>query len=133
MIIHPTKRVYLLTILMLLTGIGSFPVLAEEPAAVVKEESNPVMNELIGRILKDPSRDYSSVSGPDDCNSEPLYHGTKEQLGKYVASPMENQEALRDYILSGKEQCNCTLAIIGKNFNILLKDLGSDISQVPCT
>ena len=75
----------------------------------------------------------ASVSGSDDCNSEALYHGTKEQLGKYVASPMDNQEALRDYILSGKEQCNCTLPIIGKNFNILLKDLGSDISQVPCT
>jgi hypothetical protein len=130
---YPLKRVYLPAILMLLTGIGSFHVLAAEPAAMVIEDSNPaVMRDLIGRILEDPSRDYSSVRGPDDCSNETLYQGTKELLGEYVADPVENQEALLDYILSSKEQCDCTLAIIGMNVNILLKDLGSDISQVPC-
>ena len=132
MITPATKHVYPGAILVFLAGISSFPVLAVEPTFVAEETSNPVTNGLIRRILEDPRRDYSSASGPDDCNNEALYIRTKELLGKYVANPMENREVLSDYILSSKEQCNCTGAIIGKDFDILLKDLGSDISQVPC-
>ena len=109
---------------MLLAGIGSYPVLAETPEGVILQTGKPALTELIKRILEDPHRGYSSVEGSFGCTSEALYLGTKELLGKYADSPEENQEALSDYILSGKEQCHCTEAIIGKDFDILLDNLG---------
>jgi len=124
-----TKHVCLAAILMSLAGIGSFPVLAEAPEGVILETGKPVVTELIRRILEDPHRGYPSVDSSFDCNSETLYLGTRDLLGKYVDNPVEYQAALRDYILSGKEQCHCTQAIIGKDFDILLDDLGSETSR----
>jgi hypothetical protein len=90
------------------------------------------MNELLGRILADPHRDYQSVHGPDDCDSEETYHGTREVLGEYVDNPAGNKAALKDYIFSGQAACNCTRAIVGKDIDILMKDLGKDMSELPC-
>ena len=116
----------------MLAGIGAFPARAAEPEAVIETTNEPGMTGLIGRILEDPHKSYANVRGPDDCNSEALYLGTKDILRKYVADPVENHDGLRDYLLSGKEQCSCTRAIIGKNIDILLEDLELDISQLPC-
>jgi hypothetical protein len=106
--------------------------LAEEAVMDEVIPVKPGMTELLGRILADPHRDYERVHGPDDCNSEEIYHGTKEVLGKYVASPAENRSVLTDYIFSGDAACNCTRAIVGKDIDILMKDLGKDMSELPC-
>jgi hypothetical protein len=129
----PAKHGSVVAILVLLAGIGSFPVVAEEPEIVIEQAGQtPGMIGIISRILDDPQRDYASVWGPDDCNSETLFLATKEQLRGYVVNPVENQEALRAYILSGKEPCNCTRALIGKDFDILIEDLETDFSHLPC-
>jgi hypothetical protein len=109
----------------------SSPASADDPADVIQTGA-PVIPKLIGRILEDPYRDYDSVKGPDDCNSEALYLGSKEILGKYAADPAANEEALREYIISSEEQCNCTAAIVRKEFDILVNHLEADISKVPC-
>jgi hypothetical protein len=133
MISPSTKYLCLGLMLVLLAGAGSFPVLAADPEVDIGvEKSRAGMPDLLTRLLGDPHRDYSSVKGPDDCNSEELYHGTKEQLGEYAASPMENKAAMKDYILGSEEQCNCTRAIVGKNFDILIYDLGLSFPQLPC-
>ncbi len=87
---------------------------------------------IIERIVSDPDRNYESVRGPYDCSSESLYNAAMEVLAGYADNPTENSPALRKYILSGEAQCNCTGAIVGKNFDNLLEQLGSDISEVPC-
>jgi hypothetical protein len=92
----------------------------------------PGVTAIIGRILDDPHRDYQSVHGPDDCSSEEVYNDTREVLGKYVASPADSKSLLKDYIFSGKAACNCTRAIIGKDIDILMKDLGMEMSELPC-
>jgi hypothetical protein len=61
-----------------------------------------------------------------------VYLGTRKVLEEYVATPPEKEAELRDYLLSGKEQCNCTRAIVGKEINILVKELGLDMSELPC-
>jgi hypothetical protein len=129
MTVLPIKRVYLLAVLMVLTGAGSFPLLAAGPEIVILETGKPVIPDLIRRILEDPHKGYSNVKGSFDCASEELYLRTREILGKYAAAPVENQEALSNYVLSSKEQCNCAQAIIGKNFENLLYDLGPETSK----
>ena len=129
----PAKHGYVVAILVLLVGIGSFPLQAEEPEIVIEEAGQtPGLIGIISRTLNDPHKDYSSVWGPDDCNSEALFLATKEQLAGYVANPKGNKEALRAYILSAKEPCNCTRAIVGKDFDILIEDLETDFSHLPC-
>jgi hypothetical protein len=123
---------YLATALMCLTGLISFPALTEEAAVEEVISSQPGVNQLLGRILADPHRDYQRVYGPDDCNSEELYHGTKTVLEEYVANPTEKQAALRDYILSGQAPCNCTRAIVGKEIDVLLKEVNLSMSELPC-
>jgi len=129
---HPKTRRYLAPVLISLVCFAPLPVLAEEAAFGEVIPSKPGVPELLGRILADPHRDYQSVQGPDDCDSEEMYHGTKAVLGKYVASPVENRSALKDYIFSGKAACNCTRAIVGKDIDILMKDLGMSMSELPC-
>ena len=53
-------------------------------------------------------------------------------LGEYVARPEQNKSVLKDYIFSGEAACNCTRAIFGKNIDLLMKELGMDISELPC-
>lgn len=132
MISHPGMHRYLAAVVMCLTGLASFPAQTEEAAVEEVIASKPGITQLLGRILEDPHRDYQRVKGPDDCNSEELYLGTKEILGEYVANPTEKQSALRDYILSGQAPCNCTRAIVGKEIDILTKDVGLDMSELPC-
>ncbi len=104
---------------------------AAQPTEII-ETDTPVIPSVIRRILTDPNRDYASARGPDDCNSEMVYDSTKDMLAKYVDNPTENSGILKDYIMSGAEQCNCTAAIVGKDFEILLDQLGTNISGAPC-
>lgn len=128
-----TKHVNPVSMLVLLAILGSSPVLAQElgevPEGVILETGKPVFIDLIRRIMEDPHRGYSNVDGSYDCKSETMYIGTKEVLRKYVESPEEYQAVLRDYVISSKEQCHCTQAIIGKDFDILLHDLGPETSR----
>lgn len=125
------KHFYPITVLFLISGLGSSPAPAADPPNVIQTGA-PVIPKLIERILEDPNRDYDSVKGPDDCSSESLYNESKEMLGKYAADPAANKEALREYIISSEAQCNCTAAIVRKEFDILLDHLEADISKVPC-
>ena len=129
--VHQPKQPYPIAILLLLSVLGSSAAMAADPPNVIQTGA-PVIPELIGRILEDPYRDYDSVKGPDDCNSETLYNDSKDMLGKYVADPETNADALREYIISSEERCNCTAAIVRKDFDILLDHLEADISKVPC-
>jgi hypothetical protein len=122
---------YPITVLLLISAIWTSPAPAADPTDVIQTGA-PVIPKLIGRILEDPYRDYDSVKGPDDCSSESLYNDSREMLGKYAADPAANGEALREYIISGEAQCNCTAAIVRKEFDILLDHLEADISKVPC-
>lgn len=129
---HPKTRSYLTLLLMSLICFAPLPSPAEEAAIVEVIPGKPGITALLGRILEDPHRDYQSAQGPDDCNSEAVYNDTREVLGKYVANPAENRPALKDYIFSGKAACNCTRAIVGKDIDILMKELGMDMSELPC-
>ncbi|HYQ73473.1 MAG TPA: hypothetical protein VET88_16305 [Gammaproteobacteria bacterium] len=117
---------------MTLTGIAPAPALAEEALDVNVIPSKPGVTQVISRILEDPHRDYSRAHGPDDCDSEETYGSTRDALGQYVANPEDNKAALRDYILSGKSACNCTRAIVGKEIDFLVDDLGMSMSSLPC-
>lgn len=129
---NPQKHVFLMAVFMLLAATGSLPALAEEAAAEEQIAVKPGVNALIERILADPHIDYRSVTGPDDCDTEMLYQGTRDVLGEYIAAPEEKRSMLLDYLLSGKAPCNCTRAIVGKDFNILVKDVGLKMSELPC-
>jgi hypothetical protein len=131
----PARGVHIcaLALLQLLTGIASLPVLAAEDAIEqVIVPVKPGVNALIRRILNDPGTTYDSVQGPDDCSSEALYQGTREVLGDYIAAPGEQQAQLRDFILSGRDPCNCAKALVGTNLDILVGDLGLTMSELPC-
>jgi hypothetical protein len=118
---------------MSMAGVISLPATAEEPDEVVPITSGyPVVPGLIERIVTDPDRAYENVRGPDDCSSESLYIRTREMLAAFAYNPAENSKALREYILSGEAECNCTAAIVGKDLDILLEHVGSDISKTPC-
>jgi len=99
---------------------------------LVQPEAGDSLSALLKNILGDTNRNFDRYQGPDDCSTEHVYLDTRELLGNYANAPEQNQEALRNYILASKQQCNCTRAIIGKNFDILVDAVGSDLSQVPC-
>ena len=132
MILPLTKQASPAVAILLLSCFGSAPLLADEPTVVVQPEAGSSLSTLLVNILGDTNRHYDRYQGPDDCNTEQLYVNTREVLGNYAEAPEQNQEALRHYILASKQQCNCTRAIIGKNFDILVDAVGSDLSQVPC-
>jgi hypothetical protein len=132
MIPHLAKHACLTAVVMLLSSLGSAHALADEPTVLEQPEAGQTLSVLLKNILGDTNRTFSRYQGPDDCSSESLYVETREVLGKYADAPAQHQEAVRDYILAGKPQCNCTRAIIGKNFDILVDAVGSNLSQVPC-
>jgi hypothetical protein len=127
-----SKSAAFLAALMLLSGIGSTPVQADEPTVVEQTEAGDTLSTLLKNILGDTQMNFSSYQGPDDCGNERLYLDTRELLGMYADAPSKHKEAVRNYLLAGKSQCNCTRAIIGKNFDTLVDAVGSDLSQVPC-
>jgi hypothetical protein len=127
-----SKHASLAAAIMLLSGPGSAPLLADEPTVVVQPEAGNSLSALLKNILGDTNRHFDRYQGPDDCSTEQLYVNTRDLMGNYADAPEQNQEALRNYILASKQQCNCTRAIIGKNFDILVDAVGSDLSQVPC-
>jgi len=126
-----SNRLYLWSILLSMVSVIAFPATAEEQG-VVMQSDYPTVPNLIGRIVSDPNHTYEDVRGPDDCSSESLYLTTKDMLAGYAINPVENSAALKEYILSDKAQCNCTTAIVGKDLDDLLKNVGSDISRIPC-
>jgi hypothetical protein len=132
MIQHRKIRRYLVLLVTSLICYAPLHALAEDVAIEEMIPAKPGMTELLGRILEDPQRDYQRVYGPDDCNSETIYQDTRGVLGDYVANPAGKKSALKDYIFSGEAACNCTRAIVGKNIDILMKDLGANISEWPC-
>jgi hypothetical protein len=114
-----------------MAGVIALPATAEEQGMVIPSDYPAVPN-LIGRIVSDPNHTYEDVRGPDDCSSESLYLATKDMLSGYAMNPVENSAALKKYILSDEAQCNCTAAIVGKDLDDLLENVGSDISRIPC-
>jgi hypothetical protein len=118
--------------ILLLSVSASAPLLADEPTVLVQPEAGNSLSDLLKNILGDTDRHFDRYQGPDDCNSEQLYVNTREVLGNFADAPENNDAAVRNYILANKQQCNCTRAIIGKNFDILVDAVGSDLSQVPC-
>ncbi len=114
--------------LVLLMFSGLSPVVAAEYVEPVLDSGQPVIVELVRMILGDPARNFSTLQSPSDCGTETMYLGTRDVLEKYVANPAEQGDALSSYILSGKDQCHCAEAIIGKDFDILLHDLGPETS-----
>ena len=118
--------------ILLVSCLGSATLLADEPTVLVQPQAGNNLSVLLKNILGDTSRTFSRYQGADDCSTESLYVNTRELLGNYADAPEQYQEAVRNHILAGKSQCNCTRAIIGKNFDILVDAVGSDLSQVPC-
>jgi len=127
-----SKPASLAAAIVLLSSLGSTPVPADEPTVVEQTEAGDNLSTLLKNILGDPERNFSRYQGLDDCSTERLYLDTRELMGKYADAPSKHQEALRAYILANKSQCNCTRAIIGKDFDILVDAVGSDLSRVPC-
>jgi hypothetical protein len=127
-----SKRASLAGAILLVSSLGSVSVPADEPTVVVQPEAADSLSVLLKNILGDTNRNFDRYQGPDDCSTEHLYLDTKELLGNYANAPEQNQEALRNYLLASKSQCNCVRSIIGKNFDILVDAVGSDLSQVPC-
>jgi len=132
MVSHTGISKYLALVVVCLAGFTSFPALTEEADVEEIIVNKPGITHIISRILADPHRNYQRVQGPDDCNSEELYLGTRKVLEEYSANPAENKSTLRDYILSGQAACNCTRAIIGKDIDFLVKDVDMDMSELPC-
>jgi len=132
MTLHLTRHASPAAVILLLSCFGSAPLLADEPTVLVQPEADSSLSALLKNILGDTNRHFDRYQGPDDCSTEQLYVNTRELLGNYANAPEQNQESLRNYILASKQQCNCTRAIIGKNFDILVDAVGSDLSQVPC-
>ena len=127
-----SKHACLTAAIVLLSVAGSAPLLADEPTVLVEQEAGNSLSALLKNILGDTDRHFDRYQGPDDCSTEQLYVNTREVMGNYADAPEQYQEALRNYMLASKPQCNCTRAIIGKNFDILVDAVGSDLSQVPC-
>ena len=87
--------------LVLLMFSGLSPVVAAEYVEPVLDSGQPVIVELVRMILGDPARNFSTLQSPSDCGTETMYLGTRDVLEK---------------------------AIIGKDFDILLHDLGPETS-----
>lgn len=114
------------------TCAGVAPALAADPEMIIETKPQPGLTGLIERALYDPYKSFTHVQGRDDCNSETDYHVTREALGVYATDAEAGRESLMNYILSGAAECNCTRAIVGKDFDILIGDLGLTFSQLPC-
>jgi hypothetical protein len=123
-------RLFRIVLLVVLAGAASSPApAAAQPGTVDPDAENPLIVDLIGRILGAPETKFSNMDDPSDCRNETLFLGTRDMLGKYVADPTGNRAALQDYLLSGGDQCHCAEAIIGKDFDILLYELGPETAR----
>ena len=128
---HSSKYHSLTAILLLLSILGTASVLAGDQTPDELEAMQNIAP-LIGRIVNDPDRNYSNYRGPDNCKTEVDYEETKALLGKFADKPAVHRDALKSYIFESTDQCSCTQAIVGKDFDILMFSLGSSISEVKC-
>jgi hypothetical protein len=87
---------------------------------------------VIGRIVNDPDRNYANYRGPDDCKTEADYERTKALLGQFADKPADHKDAVKNYIFETTDQCSCTRAIAGEEFDILMFSLGSSVSEANC-
>jgi hypothetical protein len=90
-----SKSASFLAALMLLSGVGSTPVQADEPTVVEQTEAGDTLSTLLKNILGDTQMNFSSYQGPDDCSTERLYLETRELLGMYADAPAKHKEAVR--------------------------------------
>lgn len=127
-----SRHVYLATVIALLFSPASVPVLADEPTVLVQQQAESGLSMIIKNILGDTNYNFERFRGADDCGTETVYTSSRDLLGNYADAPEQHQESLRNYIMADKAQCNCVRAIIGKNFDILVNAVGSDLAQVPC-
>lgn len=123
------KFVFRIALPVVLAGAGLSPALAQESGMATPAAERPVIADLIQRILGDPTVNFDSVADPSDCKNETLYLGTRDVLGKYAANPAQNRTVLQGYLISGRAQCDCAEAIIGKEFDIVLHDLGPETAR----
>jgi hypothetical protein len=87
---------------------------------------------IVGNIVNNPEIDSSRYVGEDDCRSETVFFSTVGLMQEFANDPFDSKDAMKQYIFADPQQCNCTRAIIGKDFDILLESLGTSISQAPC-
>ena len=127
-----SRHVSLAATIVLCSCLGTFTAAADVPTVLVQQEAENSLSMLLKNILADTDYNFERFRGVDDCNTEQVYHDSRDLLGKYADAPQQYEEALRNYILADKTQCNCVRAIIGKNFDILVNTVRSDLSQVPC-
>jgi hypothetical protein len=131
--IPPRSRcISLAATIVLLSSLGALPATADEPTVVVQQESETSLSMLLKNILADTNYNFERFRGVDDCGSEQMYAASRDLLGRYADAPQQQEEALRNYILANKAQCNCVRAMVGKNFDILVNTVRSDLKQVPC-
>ena len=127
-----SSHVSLKAAIVLLCTLTAVSAVADEPTVLVQPEAESSLSALIKNILADTNYNFERFRGLDDCGNEQLYIASRALLGRYADAPEQNEEALRNYILNNKAQCNCVRALIGKNFDILVDTVRSDLSQVPC-
>jgi hypothetical protein len=127
-----SRHASLTATIALLSGLLAISALADEPTVLVQPEAESSLSMLIKNILEDTNYNFERFRGLDDCGDKQIYTASRDLLGRYADAPEQNEEALRNYILNNKAQCNCVRAIIGKNFDILVDTVRSDLSQVPC-
>lgn len=128
---HPSKYRSLTAILLLLSTLGTASVLAgdQTPDELGAMKS---IAPVIGRIVNDPDRNYANYRGPDDCKTEADYERTKALLGQFADKPADHKDAVKNYIFETTDQCSCTRAIAGEEFDILMFSLGSSVSEANC-
>jgi hypothetical protein len=127
-----SKHALLARTILLLLILGPPAALADEPTVVEETETADSLSKLLIDILGDPDRTYARYHGLSDCSTERVYQDTRAILQQYASAPAEHQAALRHYLESSKEQCNCARSIIGKDFDMMVDAVGSEMSQVPC-
>jgi hypothetical protein len=127
-----SSHVSLKAAIVLLSTLTAVSAVADEPTVLVQPEAESSLSALIKNILADTNYNFERFRGLDDCGNKQLYIASRDLLGRYADAPEQNEEALRNYILNNKAQCNCVRALIGKNFDILVDTVRSDLSQVPC-
>lgn len=132
MILTRSSHISLIAAIVLFSMLPAVSALADEPTVLVQPEAESSLSELIKNILADTNYNFERFRGLDDCGDKQTYIASRDLLGRYADAPEQHEETLRNYILNNKAQCNCVRAIIGKNFDILVDTVRSDMSQVPC-
>jgi hypothetical protein len=127
-----SRHIFLAATIVLLSSLGALPAAADSPTVLVQQEAESSLSMLLKNILADTNYNFERFRGLDDCSTEQVYTATRDLLGKYADAPQQHQEALRNYILTDTMQCNCVRAMVGKNFDILVNTVRTDMKQVPC-